>query len=76
MRQLKKAWITPHADDALMLSLASDRPDQDYTRLLCNSTVFPDRDNPGHQSHTVTVGLFSREDLEYLHVFLTKFLYD
>ena len=55
------------------LSLGSARPATPHTCLEISGRAFPDRAT-GEPQHTVTVGLLSREDLEYLQAFLTEYL--
>lgn len=74
MSQLKKAWLTPWDGGMAMLSLASARPEQEYTKLNINERSFPDRVT-GEPRHTVTVGLLDEEDLEKLYVTLQDYLF-
>ena len=76
MKNLKKAWITPHGSaDLVTLSLESEHVFPEYRRVNASEMIYPDVPTAEHpQKHTTTILCLSHADLLTIREAIDKHL--
>lgn len=76
MSYLKKAWLTEQGN-LFSITLESNQPETDYTRIKTRVISFPEHPTPEHPlRHSVILSLFTQEDINKLGQVLDQYRTD